>query len=308
MIRQFEYLTALAHERHFARAAAKCHVTQSTLSAGIKHLEESLGVLIVERNQRFAGFTPEGERVLFWAKHFLADYSILRQELGQMDGNLTGTVTLGVVPMAESVVPLLTADFTERHPRVRLVVRSLSSMEIERALCDFTLDVGLTYLEHPPSPSLHSLPVYRERYILVTGKSGSLRGRRTVRWAEAAKLPLCLLTPDMENRRIIDHHFRSVGVEVCPSLETNSLNTLWFHLHQGSWSSVLPHTFMPLLVDDKKVMSLPLVEPEVSSLVGLVAANRDPVAPAVKVLLAIAGSLSFRKRLETASRDIPRPT
>jgi len=303
MIRQFEYLTALASERHFARAAAKCHVTQSTLSAGIKQLETSLGVLIVERNQRFAGFTPEGERVLFWAQHFLADYSTLRQELGQMDGNLTGTLTLGVVPMAESVVPLLAADILEQHPHIQLVVRSLPSTEIERALRDFTLDVGLTYLDHPPSASLHSLPLYRERYILVTEKSGRLRGCRTVRWADAAKLPLCLLTPDMENRRIIDHHFRSVGAEVRPSLQTNSLNTLWFHLHQGSWSSVLPHTFMPLLVDNKKVMSLSLVEPEVSSLVGLVAAHRDPVAPAVKVLLSIAKSSNFRKRLEKISKD-----
>ncbi len=300
MIRQFEYLAELARERHFARAAAKCHVTQSTLSAGIKHLEDSLGVLIVERNQRFAGFTPEGERVLFWAQHFLADYSTLRQELGQMDGNLTGTLTLGVVPMAESVVPLLTADFVEHHPRVRLIVRSLNSREIERALCDFTLEVGLTYLEHPPSPSLHALPLYRERYILVTSRSGPLGRRKAIRWAEAATLPLCLLTPDMENRRIIDHHFRSVGAEVRPSLETNSLNTLWFHLHQGPWSSVLPHTFTPLLVDDKKVMSLPLVEPEVSSLVGLVTVKREPLAPAVKAFLAIAGSLAFRKQMGKA--------
>jgi DNA-binding transcriptional LysR family regulator len=300
MIRQFEYLAALARERHFARAAVKCHVTQSTLSAGIKHLEDSLGVLIVERNQRFAGFTPEGERVLFWAQHFLADYSTLQQELGQMDGNLTGTLTLGVVPMAESVVPLLTADFVERHPRVRLVVRSLNSREIERALCDFTLEVGLTYLEHSPSSSLHALPLYRERYILVTSRSGPLGRRKAVRWSEAVSLPLCLLTPDMENRQIIDHHFRSVGAEVRPSLETNSLNTLWFHLHQGPWSSVLPHTFTPLLVDDKKVMSLPLVEPEVSSLVGLVTAKREPMAPAVKALLTVAGSLAFRRQMEKA--------
>src|SRR5271165_6100337 len=67
VIRHLQYLTSLARERHFARAASACSVTQPTLSAGIKQLEESLGVLIVERRQRFVGFTAEGERVLIWA-------------------------------------------------------------------------------------------------------------------------------------------------------------------------------------------------------------------------------------------------
>ena len=73
IVRYLEYVVALARERHFARAAAVCNVTQPTLSAGIKQLEESLAVLIVERRQRFVGFTPEGERVLAWAQRMLAD-------------------------------------------------------------------------------------------------------------------------------------------------------------------------------------------------------------------------------------------
>jgi DNA-binding transcriptional LysR family regulator len=77
VIRHLRYLTALAQERHFARAAAICNVTQPTLSAGIKQLEESLGVLIVERGHRFVGLTAEGERVLAWAQRLLVDYESL---------------------------------------------------------------------------------------------------------------------------------------------------------------------------------------------------------------------------------------
>jgi DNA-binding transcriptional LysR family regulator len=86
IVRYLDYLVALARERHFARAASACNVTQPTLSAGIKQLEESLGVLIVERRQRFVGFTPEGERVLAWAQRVLADYSGLTQELSERRG------------------------------------------------------------------------------------------------------------------------------------------------------------------------------------------------------------------------------
>ena len=64
LLRHLQYLTALARERHFARAAASCHVAQPTLSAGIKQLEEQLGLLVVQRGQRFEGLTAEGEQVL----------------------------------------------------------------------------------------------------------------------------------------------------------------------------------------------------------------------------------------------------
>ncbi|HTB65860.1 MAG TPA: LysR family transcriptional regulator [Steroidobacteraceae bacterium] len=94
IVRYLDYLVALARERHFARAAATCNVTQPTLSAGIKQLEESLGVLIVERRQRFVGFTPEGERVLAWAQRVLADYSGLTQELSELQGGLAGQLRI----------------------------------------------------------------------------------------------------------------------------------------------------------------------------------------------------------------------
>ena len=68
MIDKLEFLLALARERNFSRAAESCGVTQPTLSAGIKQLEDSLGVLLVNRSSRFHGLTAEGERVLEWAQ------------------------------------------------------------------------------------------------------------------------------------------------------------------------------------------------------------------------------------------------
>src|SRR5690606_41530198 len=69
LLRQLEYLVALARERHFARAADACHVSQPSLSAGIRRLEGELGVLIVRRDRKFAGLTPAGERVLRSEEH-----------------------------------------------------------------------------------------------------------------------------------------------------------------------------------------------------------------------------------------------
>ena len=73
MLDKLEYLIALSREQHFGRAAETCGVTQPTLSAGIKQLEEMLGVLLVQRGSRFIGFTAEGERTLDWARRIVGD-------------------------------------------------------------------------------------------------------------------------------------------------------------------------------------------------------------------------------------------
>jgi Bacterial regulatory helix-turn-helix protein, lysR family len=134
MIDKLEYLMALAREEHFGRAAEVCGVTQPTLSAGIKQLEESLGVLTVERGQRFLGLTAEGERVLAWAQRVLVDYGGLQQELGEMREGLVGQLRIGAIPVTLPIVPLLTAPFTKRHQRTDIVVISQTSISIQRGL------------------------------------------------------------------------------------------------------------------------------------------------------------------------------
>lgn len=293
IIRHLQYLSALARERHFARAAAACNVTQSTLSAGIKQLEESLGVLIAERGQRFLGLTEEGERVLAWAQRVLADYSGLQQELSEMRDGMVGQLRIGAIPVTLPIVSLLTTPFASRHRRTDIVVTSHSSIEIQRRLDEFGLDVGMTYLDNEPLARVRTLPLYRERYALVTRAEGAWSGRSAVGWSEAATLPLCLLTPDMQNRRILDMHFREAGAEIHPAVETNSLVTLWSHLRYGHWSTVVPHTFLLLLGQTDGLTAIPLIEPDASHLIGLVASDRDPLPPVAQALLDLAQRLDI---------------
>lgn len=129
-LRHLEYLVALARERHFGRAAAACGVTQPTLSTAICELETELDLLIVERGRRFGGLTAEGERVVEWARRILSDRDALRQEVGSAKQGLAGSLVLGVIPTALATVGLLISPFQRNHPRVRIKVLSLSSIEI----------------------------------------------------------------------------------------------------------------------------------------------------------------------------------
>ena len=285
LLRQLRYLTALAQERHFAHAAESCNVTQPTLSSGIKQLEEELGLLIVRRGQRFQGFTPEGERVLDWARRILSDCASLEQDASGLREGLIGRLRLGAIPTTLPIVSALTSPFAQEHPNVVIQVLSLTSVDIQAGLDDFSLDAGLTYLESEPLVGVRAFPLYRERYFLFTAADGPFGGRQSVSWKEAAEAPLCLLTPDMQNRRILNAHFRDVGATVHPQIETNSVITLCSHLRSGQWSSILPQTFLSLFGEPAGSRAIPLVQPEVSHSVGLVVPDREPLTPSARELV-----------------------
>jgi len=300
LLRHLHYLVAVADERHFARAAESCGVTQPTLSNGIKQLEEELGLLIVRRGQRFEGFTPEGERVLEWARLIVSDAASLKQEAAASREGLVGRLRLGAIPTALPMISALTVPFAVDHPRVTIAILSLTSIDIQSGLGDFSLDAGVTYLDNEPLAGVRAIPLYRERYFLFTAASGPFRGRRSVSWREAADTPLCLLTPDMQNRRILNGHFREAGAEPRPSVETNSVLTLGSHVRSGQWSSILPQCFFSLFDYGPELRALPMVEPDATHSVGLVVPDREPLTPSARHLVQLAGRPDVLARVKGA--------
>jgi DNA-binding transcriptional LysR family regulator len=287
LMRQLHYFATLAEEKHFARAAAACNVTQPTLSSSIKQLEENLGVLLVERSHRFIGFTEEGERVLSWAQQVLADYEGLTQELGALRAGLTGRLAISAIPVALPAIHLLTEPFVEAHPRTTIRVLSQTTADIQRGLDSFNLDAGITYLDNEPLARVRTHPLYEECYWLVTPRTIGTE-RKTITWEEASALPLCLMTDDMQARRILDMHFREAGVVVRPSFETSSPLVLMSLLRTGRWSTILPTTFLHLVDTTRTLRAIALVEPDVRHVIGLVLAEREPLRPLAHALLQIA--------------------
>ena len=297
MLRKFQYLLSLARERHFGRAAAACNVAQPTLSNAIRQLEEELRVPIVERGHRFLKFTPEGEKVLEYARRISGDFDSLVQELGGPGHDLSGQLRLGVIPTALPMVAHLVTPFAARHPGVRINITSLSSRQIQRGLDNFELDAGITYLDNEPLTGVRMQPLYSERYFLLTHRDGALHGRAEITWAEAARLPLCLLTQDMQNRRIADQAFAMAGHQVEPAVETNSLINIFTVVRHGPWSSIVPGQLLALLPLPDDLIAFPLVTPDVTYVVGIVYADRSPVVPAAKALAAVASAEKLSSRI-----------
>ncbi|HEY1723066.1 MAG TPA: LysR family transcriptional regulator [Magnetospirillaceae bacterium] len=297
VLRQLQYLVALAREQHFARAAKSCNVSQPTLSAAIRQLEEELGAPIVERGHRFNGFTPEGQAVLDHAKRILAECESLTQDLGKLKHGLIGRLRLGAIPTVLPVVALITAAFRARHPLVTIAVLSCTSAEIQRGMDNFELEVGLTYLDNEPLDHVRTTPLYREEYILLAPHHGPFVDRDTVTWTEAASVPLCLLTPDMQNRRIIDGIFRSIDRQPQPTLETNSIFNLCSSVSAGHWSSIMPKALLQVFGMPEGTRALSLIEPETTRTIGMIIPDRAPPSPLAGSMFELASTLDLEGKI-----------
>ncbi len=297
-LRHLGYFVTLAREGHFGRAAACCHVTQSTLSAAIRQLEKEIGVPLIERDKRFKGFTAEGRILLDWAKRVVLERDVLDQRIGLMRGELSGEIAIGVIPTALPTISLLTTPLNLVHPKVTLRILSRTSNEILRLLDEFVLDVGITYLDNEPVHGYEIFPLYAEHYILLTPSEGPFKGRDSVTWREAADTPLCLLDADMQNRRILNAIFASVGCTPNAHTETNSMMALCSHIRTGVWSSVLPDNFLWVFGTPPGMLALPLVEPDRTLAVGVVVRRQDPRPPVVDAFLkaAIASNIEVQIR------------
>ena len=296
MIDKLEFLIALARERNFGRAAELCGVTQPTFSAGIKQLEATLGVLLVHRKSRFVGFTAEGERVLDWARTIVADSRSMREERRALKHGLVGRLKVAAIPTALPMVSALTTPYRAKHPEVKFTVLSRTSIEILSMLENLEVDAGLTYVDNEPLGRVRAVPLYLEQYRLLTSETSPLGDRDQVTWAEVARIPLCLLTPDMQNRRIIDQRLRAAGGVPDPTLESNSMIVLFSHVRTGRWASVMPEKLADTLGLTQHLRSIPIVEPEAVHGIGLVVADREPLPPLVAALVAEAKSLAAALR------------
>ncbi len=292
MLDRLEMFIALATERHFGRAAQACGVSQPSLSAAIKQLEGELGVQLVWRGARFQGLTPEGARVLDWARRIVGDTRTLRDEMRAARHGPSGNLRLGVIPTALPMVAQLTGPYLRRHPNVRLEILSRSSTEILQQIDALALDAGVSYLDNEPLGRVVTEPLYSEAYLLLTRPDNLLARRARLTFADLAGAALCLLSEDMQNRRIINAELARAGITATPQLESNSILALVAHVQAGPWVSVVNAHTAALFAATPTLRATPLAAETGAKQVGLIAPWREPHTPVLKALLAEARRFS----------------
>ncbi|MCL2586070.1 MAG: LysR family transcriptional regulator [Streptosporangiales bacterium] len=297
LFRQLEYFVAVAREQHFARAAEACYVSQPALSAAIVRLERELSVTLINRGHNFEGLTPEGERLVVWAKRILAEHDAFKAEAVAMKSGITGTLRLGAGPTVSTTTGLPVAAFCSLHPLAKVRVTSrLSSTELRRQLRDFELDAAIAHFDAADHEGLETVPLYEERYVLLVSGDQLVPASRDITWAEAARMPLALLSPDMRFRQFIDNAFRSCGVVASPQVETDSVASLYAHVATGAWASVVPHTWLRAIpvtgnTGAGQTRAIPLVEPDAAAKISVAIRAGNPASAAARSFLNVAADL-----------------
>ncbi len=292
MLDKLEMFIAVAREEHFGRAAESLGITQPSLSTGIKQLEEQLGVQLVFRGSRYGGLTPEGQTALVWARRIVGDARQLREEMRFKREGLSGRLRLAVIPTALTWAAWLAARFGEKHPNVRFTILSRTSVEILSMLDDLEVDAGISYLDNEPMGRVSTQPLYRERFMLVCAKDSPFAGRESIGWGELRGERLCLLTPDMQNRRIINRNFAEAGVEPEAWIESSSTVVLMATVERGGCVTVLPEDIARFLASGKAVSLVKLEGPGPAHSVGLIAPWREPHTPVLDAMLRAARGMS----------------
>ncbi|MEM8992619.1 MAG: LysR family transcriptional regulator [Pseudomonadota bacterium] len=285
LIRHLHYFAVLSREEHFAKAAQICNVTQPTLSAALRKLEEDFGVCLVERDHAFFGLTSEGKRVLAWVQQILSDFDSLKSDLAERAADLTGTLKIGVIPAAMPITGFFTEHFLTAHPSVKIDLHAISSRQIQSGLDSLELHGGLTYLDNEPLERVIQSPLYIERYVVVS-KRGHFPDGGTVPWQRLEHEPLCLLNEEMQNRRILDAAAHRNKVSLKAKITANSFLTICAHLRRGGWVSIVPETLLTLYGLEEDFDVHRIASDETRHTIGLAVPDRQPMAKMARALFA----------------------
>jgi DNA-binding transcriptional LysR family regulator len=232
----------------------------------------------------------------------VSDARTFREEMRVARHGLTGHVRLAVIPTALTWAAALSARFAEAHPGVRFTILSRTSIEILGMLENLDIEAGISYLDNEPLGRVVTVPIYRERYVLVCRADCDLAERARIGWAELDGRRMCLLTPDMQNRRIINQNFMDAGVTPEAQVEANSTLVLVSHVRQGDWVTILPAEMAEVLATGPDFAIRPMAGQSAQHSVGLIAPHREPHTPVLGALLSEAASLGKQGRKVAVGR------
>ena len=281
-LRDLELLVSLLRHKNFSHAAADCNISQPAFSTRIRKLEEEFKLPLVRRGNSFLGFTREGEVALKWARKLLADAEGMRQEINALRNNLDGKLTLGVIPTAMPFAARVSSQLRRKHPNLSIEIHSQSTRQITRKLNDFSLDAGIMYFDDA-DPDI-TVKLYEERYVLIAPQTRASGYKTQVTWAEAARFPLCLLTPDMRNRQLIDAVFEQVSAVPTVVMEASGFSAVLAQVVSGNAATIAPVSVAETFLALSSTVQFDLVKPVMTHTIGLSIKDQSPVLPMVQAL------------------------
>lgn len=284
-IRQLRYFLDIAQTEHLTQSAQNLFVTQSTLSHGLRQLEEELDTALFDRLGRGLKLSQAGAEFRAYATRALKEIEAGRMALADLSGLQSGRLTIGAIPtFLNTVLPATVAAFCERYPKVQLEVRDLRAGPIEDQLMSGELDLGIAF--HPARHGeIETEPLFEERMMVVLRKTAPQARCRHITLKRAAQLPMALLPRSFATRRMLDEKFRQAGAEPLVRVEMESVEALLGVCRHGPLATIVPER---AALQMPELHAMALTAPEVVRHAGLLwrrSASRSVAAREFATLL-----------------------
>lgn len=275
-IRQLQYAVAVADTLGFRKAAERCHVSQPTLSAQIRELEDVLGVQLFERDKRRVTLTRAGEIVVQRARKVLLGVDDLLNEAKRAGDPFSGTLRIGVIPtVAPYLLPEVTPAVSSKYPKLRLVFREEKTADIVRELDEGLLDAGLLALEADIG-DYASAPILKDPFVVALPKGHSLAKKKKLAIDDLDDVPVLLLDDG--------HCFREQALAACErggareaAFRATSLATLAQMVSSGAGATLLPELAVEVENRRGQLDVRPLASPAPSRTIALVWRKSSPL-------------------------------
>ena len=241
-LKQLEFCVALAEERNFTRAAARCHVVQSALSHQIAHLEAELQATLFERLPRQVRITPAGEAMLVHARQVLGALRHLREDVAAVAGQVRGILTIGQITSLTAVdLVACLAAFHRRYPQVEFRLRMDKSEALLEDVRERRVDVALVGLSPHTviDGACHQL-LAEEAMVAVLPPAHPLARRKRLTLATLAELPLVDFQHGSGARRQTDEAFAAAGLPHRVPFEINHMSLIERFVQQGLAVGIVP--------------------------------------------------------------------
>lgn len=282
---ELRYIDALAREMHFGRAAEACFVSQPTLSAGVRHLEEAVGVQLFERDRRGVRITATGERLVMQARRVLEEARTFELLANADVDPLVGPLRIGVIySIGPYLLPRMLPQMHQRAPRMPIILEENYTARLAEKLAQGDLDVIIIALPFA-APHTVTQPVYEEDFVVALPNTHPLVKRKQISARE------------LENEKLIvlgeGHCFRDQVLQACPAcqrsgnddvMEGSSLETICHMVAGGIGLTVLPHSSAAHYADNKLLTIRPMKAPAPSRQVALAWRKAFPRPEAIEVL------------------------
>ena len=242
-LRQLSYLTALADERHFRRAAERVHVTQPTLSVQLAVLEKTLGVKLVDRSGKSVALTPIGREVADRARRILEEVRGIRALAASAQHGLAGTVRLGVPPtLGPYLLPHVVPALHRRFPELKLHVREGMPRDLLARLQEGAFDFLLSPL--PAGAGVEVAPLFSEPLMVAAAPDHPLAAKENVVRKDLQGENLLALEPGHHLHEQVRSLCDAFGATLLSDYEGTSLDTLRQMAGMGVGLAVLPALYV----------------------------------------------------------------